>query len=84
MNKISINDCITEFPNDFIRWFNGFILGEYHFVSVSDVKDILGLKTNYIDMRYGWTRPISIYDFVSIEERGCIYWRLNLPKPILL
>lgn len=84
MNKVNINDCVTEFPNDFIRWFNGLIFGEYHLVSVADVKDISGITPNYIDTKYGWTRPISIYNFVSIEVHGCVYWRLNLPKPILL
>lgn len=81
MSNCNINNCITEFPNDFIKWFNGFMLEEYHCVSVLDVKNFLGIIPNYIDAKLGWIKPININDFVDVKRNGNIYWRLNLPEP---
>lgn len=46
------------------------------FVTVADYMTLLGLDSNYLDVRYGW-RSLKGVD-VREARRG---WKLHLPKP---
>ena len=93
LNK-EMNEIFYDYPviiKHFITWFNGWV-NEYGFVSVSDVRDALGIYrdhiTSYKETFFGWTEPIPITDedINEIEECSFIFpfIRIDLPEPIYI
>ena len=56
------------------------LISEYGLVSVADFYDIVGIKGNYTDNRYGWTN-IRNAEAVRLRDRSYL---LKLPKAMPL
>jgi len=63
-------ECLLEHMRD--------ILNRYHYVGVSDLKELVSLPTNIIDVGLGWTSLDDTVLLIRKVERG---YSINLPVP---
>lgn len=74
INKQTIKD-----PNDFIDWWNRAIRMS-GYITVLELKKILGLESVYTDNKYGWTKDINVDNFIVCKKRFEFIFQLNLPE----